>query len=305
MDTVVLYPSPGMGHLVSMVELGKLLLLHHPNVSVTILTTPFPFSASATSMFIAGVTSAIPSIIFHSLPPVSLSQELSSYFNMEQITFDILRLNDFNVRDALASLSSYISSFMVDMFCSSAVPLAAQFCFPTYVFFTWSASCLLMSLSLPLIDRNTKESFKDLLGVSMMLIFRGCLRYRLPQCWSHCRIGTLNPISLFRRVQRFGRQLMESSSTPSMRSSIKLLKFFFLAHLPWLVYWYSVLSTHGDCGVLSISWDGSPCIHGRAREASPPPPPFPVRHNPHDSFSPSAPLPYPRLSPGSHRPSLP
>ncbi|GAB2262974.1 hypothetical protein Droror1_Dr00003971 [Drosera rotundifolia] len=105
MDTVVLYPSPGMGHLVSMVELGKLLLLQHPSVSVTILTTPFPFDTSAVSMFIAGVTSAIPSISFHSLPPVSLSQELSSYFNMEQITFDILRLNDSNVRDVLASLS--------------------------------------------------------------------------------------------------------------------------------------------------------------------------------------------------------
>ncbi|GAB2214964.1 hypothetical protein Drorol1_Dr00019333, partial [Drosera rotundifolia] len=128
MDTVVLYPSPGMGHLVSMVKLGKLLLLQHPSVSVTILTTPFPFSTSVVSMFIAGVTSAIPSISNHSLPPVSLSQELSSYFNMEQITFDILRLNDSNVRDALASLSSNISSIIVDMFCSSAVPLAAQFC---------------------------------------------------------------------------------------------------------------------------------------------------------------------------------
>ncbi|KAF3340113.1 UDP-glycosyltransferase 88A1 [Carex littledalei] len=49
-NLVVLYPSPGMGHLVSMIELGMLLIRH--GLSVTILIVDPPYKTGATAEFI-------------------------------------------------------------------------------------------------------------------------------------------------------------------------------------------------------------------------------------------------------------
>jgi hypothetical protein len=58
-DAIVLYPSPGMGHLISMVELGKLILKHHPSFSITILILTPPYTTGSTAQYIA-VNAAIP-----------------------------------------------------------------------------------------------------------------------------------------------------------------------------------------------------------------------------------------------------
>ncbi|KAG5247170.1 UDP-glycosyltransferase 88A [Salix suchowensis] len=46
---IVLYPSPPIGHLISMVELGKLLLTHRPSLSVHILITSVPYDSGSTA----------------------------------------------------------------------------------------------------------------------------------------------------------------------------------------------------------------------------------------------------------------
>ncbi|KAJ6738393.1 UDP-GLYCOSYLTRANSFERASE 88A1-LIKE [Salix koriyanagi] len=48
-EAIVLYPSPPIGHLISMVELGKLLLTHQPSLSVHILITSVPYNSGSTS----------------------------------------------------------------------------------------------------------------------------------------------------------------------------------------------------------------------------------------------------------------
>jgi hypothetical protein len=53
---VVLYPSPGMGHLVSMIELGKLFTAR--GLVVTIVVIDPPNNTSATGPFLAGVSAA-------------------------------------------------------------------------------------------------------------------------------------------------------------------------------------------------------------------------------------------------------
>lgn len=43
-DTIILFPAPGMGHVISMVELGKLILHHYSNnFTITILLTTDSF----------------------------------------------------------------------------------------------------------------------------------------------------------------------------------------------------------------------------------------------------------------------
>ncbi|GAB4858333.1 hypothetical protein Ancab_009807 [Ancistrocladus abbreviatus] len=161
---LVMYPYPGMGHLVSTVELGKLILTHHPSLSITILTTTFPFNSGSTASYISNVSSTTPSITFYRLPAVSLPQEPSSYLNMAHLTFEIVQLNNPHVDHALRSLSlsSTVSAFILDLFCSPAFPVAASLRIPTYYFFTSGASCLAFYLRFPVIYRSTTESFRHL-----------------------------------------------------------------------------------------------------------------------------------------------
>ncbi|KAJ6402297.1 hypothetical protein OIU84_014397 [Salix udensis] len=48
-EAIVLYPSPLVGHLISMVELGKLLLTRQPSLSIHILITSVPYNSGSTS----------------------------------------------------------------------------------------------------------------------------------------------------------------------------------------------------------------------------------------------------------------
>ncbi|GER57704.1 UDP-sugar:glycosyltransferase [Striga asiatica] len=87
MGTIVLYPSPTMGHLISMVELEKLILHHHPSATVTILTVSPSLNTGSTAVYIH----AVPSITFHHLPAVHL--DLQTFPSMEAVVFETLRLH--------------------------------------------------------------------------------------------------------------------------------------------------------------------------------------------------------------------
>ncbi|KAI8564904.1 hypothetical protein RHMOL_Rhmol03G0219000 [Rhododendron molle] len=161
--TVVLYPSPGIGHLISMVELGKLIITRHPSFSITILTTTTSFNTGSTAPYLRRVSSATPSITFHHLPLIPLDP--ASFPSMEAITFELLRLNTPHVRRSLLSLSTTtttIAAFIIDLFCTPALPLGSELNIPTYYFFTSGAGCLDCFLYLPTIHQNTNQSFKDL-----------------------------------------------------------------------------------------------------------------------------------------------
>nr|QSB46688.1 glycosyltransferase [Rubia yunnanensis] len=161
MATVVLYPSPGFGHLVSMVELGKFILTHHPHHQITILTVTPPFNTGATAAYISRVSAATAAITFHSLPAVILPMELDCYTASEAITYDLLRLSVPHVRQALASISA-ISAFIIDFFCSDALSVSFELNIPGYFFFTSGANCLATFMYLPTLHESTAKSFKDM-----------------------------------------------------------------------------------------------------------------------------------------------
>ncbi|CBI22618.3 unnamed protein product, partial [Vitis vinifera] len=162
--SVVLYPSPGMGHLISMVELGKLILKHHPSFSITIFIVTPPYNTGSTAPYLARVSSTIPSITFHHLPTISLPLDSFSSPNHETLAFELLRLNNPNIHQALVSISnnSSVRALIVDCFCTAALSVAAQLNIPFYYFFTSGACCLASFLYLPFIHQQTTKSFKDL-----------------------------------------------------------------------------------------------------------------------------------------------
>ncbi|XP_015878293.3 anthocyanidin 5,3-O-glucosyltransferase-like [Ziziphus jujuba] len=176
-NAIVLYPSPGIGHLISMVELGKLILTHHPRFSITVLliTTPpkrtniTPNSTTqqqatnSVAQYIAAVSATTPSINFHHLPQVSLPPDFNR--STPDTGFELPRYNNPNLHHALLTISktSKLKAFLIDFFCDAAFEVAAeQLKIPTYYFFTSSASGLAVFLKIPTIDSNISIDIPNL-----------------------------------------------------------------------------------------------------------------------------------------------
>ncbi|KAJ9139825.1 hypothetical protein P3X46_030523 [Hevea brasiliensis] len=161
-EVVVLYPSPAIGHLISMVELGKLILSYQPSLSIHIFITAAPYSAGSTAPYIAEVAATIPSIYFHHLPTITLPPTTITHH--ETLTFEVLRLSKPHVRQALLSISKSqsINAVIMDFFCAASLSVASELNIPGYFFCTSCAACLALFLYLPTIHDNTTKSFKDL-----------------------------------------------------------------------------------------------------------------------------------------------
>nr|XP_023890913.1 anthocyanidin 5,3-O-glucosyltransferase-like [Quercus suber]POE62570.1 anthocyanidin 5,3-o-glucosyltransferase [Quercus suber] len=171
-DAIVLYPSPGRGHLISMVELGKLILKNHPSFSITILILSEPntnanstapnYVASSTTEYITTVNSTTPSITFHHLPPISEVPPSTSSF--VELSYLIPRFNNQNLHQILKTISqtSKLKAFIIDFFCDAAFEVATNLDIPTYYFFTSGACYLAALLYRPTLHKKVDKSLKDL-----------------------------------------------------------------------------------------------------------------------------------------------
>ncbi|KMT16144.1 hypothetical protein BVRB_3g053050 [Beta vulgaris subsp. vulgaris] len=162
MEKIVLYPSPGIVHLTSMVELGKLLLTHSSSISSIIILIPnnLPSITSSYSSYISSVSLSFPSITFISLPSVPLLNP-SNYEDQQQLTLETIRNNNSNVLQSLQSLSvsSPISAFILSY---PTLEISRSLNIPTFFFFTSSASALAFFLNFPVFDKITSEPYRNL-----------------------------------------------------------------------------------------------------------------------------------------------
>ncbi|KAL4595004.1 hypothetical protein ACB092_12G060000, partial [Castanea dentata] len=164
-DVIVLYPSPGRGHLISMVEFGKLILKHQPSFSITILILSEPntntnstapnYVASSITQYIATVNYTTPSITFQHLPPIS--EIPCSTASRVELSFLIPCLNNPNLHQ-----TSKLRAFIIDFFCDAAFEVATNLDIPTYYFFTSGANGLALFLYMSTSHKNVDKSFKDL-----------------------------------------------------------------------------------------------------------------------------------------------
>ncbi|KAK3220093.1 hypothetical protein Dsin_014063 [Dipteronia sinensis] len=164
MEAIVFYPSPPIGHLISMVELGKLILTHQPSLSIHILITPPPYNAGDTAPYIAQVSAAFPSITFHHLPTAALPPSTTPPTHHEILTFELLRSNNPNVHHALLSISKNytVLGLVMDFFCFHVLSVATDLNIPAYFFFTSGVGCLALFLYFTTLHENTTTSFKDI-----------------------------------------------------------------------------------------------------------------------------------------------
>jgi hypothetical protein len=168
-DTIVLLPAPGMGHIVSMVELGKLILHHYAHkFSITILfTTGSDLDTPSITSYIHRVSQSNPSISFHQLPSVSV--DTAPTRTVLATAFEFIRLSIAHVPHTLQQISnsSTIRALIIDFFCTATLPIAKDLNLPVYYFFTSGAYCLAAMLYLPKIHDQTTESFKDLTATEL------------------------------------------------------------------------------------------------------------------------------------------
>jgi hypothetical protein len=157
-----------MGHMISMVELGKLILHHYAHkFSITIIysvyTTGSVLDSPSITSYIHRVSQSNPSISFHPLPSVSV--DTSPTRSLPAKAFEFIRLSLAKYApQALQQISnsSNIRAVIIDLFCTTALPIAKDLNLPVYYFYTSGAYALAAFLHLPKIQEQTSKSFKDL-----------------------------------------------------------------------------------------------------------------------------------------------
>ncbi|CAN6372421.1 unnamed protein product [Urochloa humidicola] len=144
--TFVLYPWLGVGHLIPMVELAKLLRRHGLAVVVAVVDSP-DTDAGVLGATVANLAAANPAISF--------------CFLSAPVSHDLLRLaSPAPLRELLRSLPA-VDALLLDMFCVDALDVAAELSIPAYFFFTSAAGDLACFLNLPYLY-PTLPSFKDI-----------------------------------------------------------------------------------------------------------------------------------------------
>ncbi|KAH9664685.1 UDP-glycosyltransferase 88A1 [Citrus sinensis] len=143
--------------MISMVELGKLILQHRSDVSITILVPSMPLEESKTCSYINSISHRLnPIISFYYLPTIQMPSETLS---RADIAIESIKLNSSNVFQALEniSLTSKILSFII----TSTTSFSYHPNIPTYTYFNSCASTLAAILYLPTLHNQITSSFKD------------------------------------------------------------------------------------------------------------------------------------------------
>jgi phlorizin synthase len=166
--TIVMYPAPGIGHMISMVELAKLLIHHHhQHFSITILLTTGFMDHPSIDSYINRISSSHPSITFHRLPTIAVNHTTTQ--SPAATAFHFIKSNTVNVQSKLRQIiqTSLIKAFIIDLFCTSAMDTASSMQIPVYYFFTSGAAVLALYSYFPKIHTETYISFKDMVGVEI------------------------------------------------------------------------------------------------------------------------------------------
>ncbi|KAG5021161.1 UDP-glycosyltransferase 88F3 [Glycine soja] len=166
-DTVVLYPAPGIGHIVSMVELAKLLQTHSYSI-IILLSTGF-LDHPSVDAYVHRISTSHPYISFHRLPHIAPPTTTTVSFAAKG--FNFIKRNTPNVATTLAkiskSTSTTIKAFITDLFCFSVTETTSSMGIPVYYFFASGAAGLAIVSYFPKLHEETNVSFKDMVGVEV------------------------------------------------------------------------------------------------------------------------------------------
>ncbi|KAF1896755.1 hypothetical protein Lal_00034455 [Lupinus albus] len=159
-DTIVLYPALGRGHLLSMIELGKLILTHNSSFSIKILI-PTPPNTTNIDTTTFGCDS---SITFHHITTASPS---TATLPSHLLAFDTCRRSNQNFHHLLQSISktTNLKAIVMDFMNYSAKEVTNNLDIPTYFYYTSGASTLCVMLNCPTVPKNTENFLIQIPGL--------------------------------------------------------------------------------------------------------------------------------------------
>ncbi|XP_027172826.1 anthocyanidin 3-O-glucosyltransferase 2-like [Coffea eugenioides] len=143
-------PGPGMGHLASAVEFGKLLINRDEHLSIVYIIIDLSYNTGVDAFMESQLTDANSCIRFVNIPyqiDSSDHQEPKSK-NRNVVAVELINRQKPLVRDAVLDIISKansdreIAGIIVDMFCVGMIDVAHEFELPSYMFYTSSAGFL-------------------------------------------------------------------------------------------------------------------------------------------------------------------
>nr|GMC48460.1 UDP-glycosyltransferase 71K1-like [Ipomoea batatas] len=157
---LVFVPSPLVGHIVSIVELAKLLLNRDDRLSITVLLIKHPEDPIANTV-VQNVVSADARIRHLTLPEMEPPPEDMIVKSPENYVAAYIKSYRAHAKHAIVNsvLSSdsgespALAGIVFDLFCSSMVDVANDLGVPSYLFYTSGAGFLGFNLYLPIRER--------------------------------------------------------------------------------------------------------------------------------------------------------
>ncbi|KAI3693006.1 hypothetical protein L6452_32832 [Arctium lappa] len=160
---LVFIPAPGVGHIMSTMEMAKLLVNRHQTIAITVLLIHPPYSSSVLTTYIQSLLmNPIERIRFIELPR---DQETASKLDLKApftSFYGFINSHRNYVRNVVSDMmsrpgSGRIAGFVVDILCTGMIDVANEFSIPSYAFFTSNAAFLGFKLYIDTLLRNQKQ----------------------------------------------------------------------------------------------------------------------------------------------------
>lgn len=156
---IAILPTPGMGHLIPLIEFAKYLIHRHAFTFTFIIPTDgSPMKAQRHLLQYLP-----PSISSLFLPQVTID-DLPHDTKIETIIALTLTRSLPHIRDAVADLakSNRLVALVVDLFGTDSFDVAREFNLAPYIFFPSTATCLSLFFYLPTLDSEVQCEFRDM-----------------------------------------------------------------------------------------------------------------------------------------------
>ncbi|BBH03455.1 UDP-Glycosyltransferase superfamily protein [Prunus dulcis] len=157
---VAIVPTPGIGHLTPLVELAKLLLVHH-NFTITFIIPNDGLHLAPQKKLLQALDPQAISYIF--LPPVSFDDLPNDVMVEIKMVLTLTRSLS-ALRDELIVLiqSTRLVALVVDLFGTDAFDVANELHVSPYIFFTTAALSLSLIFHFPHLHETTTCEYRDL-----------------------------------------------------------------------------------------------------------------------------------------------
>lgn len=158
---IAIFPTPGMGHLIPLVQFAKRLASLHKFTATFIIPNEEPLS-KAQKIFLDTLPDGLDYVV---LPQVNLD-DLSADVKAETRISVMISRSLPSLRDMVKSIitTKKLVTLVVDLFATDALDVAIEFKVSPYIFFPSTAMALSLFLYLPKLDEETSCEFRDLPG---------------------------------------------------------------------------------------------------------------------------------------------